>query len=142
MPDSAQLRGFVLLEILAVVTMLVLLATYAVPRFASLETEARSGSVEALAGRIRSAAALAHAAWLASGQPETVEVQAAPIRLVNGYPDRATINDAVRNSDDFSYDPGTGIFARDVGTAHCVVRYEEAASIGSVPVVAVDLTGC
>lgn len=134
--------GFALLELVAVVVILMLLATFAVPRFASLETGVRSTSVEAFAGRVRSAAAVSHALWLAQGQPESIEMNSAAISLVNGYPDLSTIDDALPGLGEFVYDPAAGLFTGNDTPASCSVRYREAVSVGSVPVVTVDTTGC
>ena len=63
--------GFTLIELVVVVTILGILAAFAVPRFASLEGQARLASTQALAGSVRSGASLAHALWLAQGDPSS-----------------------------------------------------------------------
>ena len=45
--------GFTLIELVVVVTILGILAAFAVPRFASLEGQARLASTQALAGSVR-----------------------------------------------------------------------------------------
>lgn len=135
-------NGFVLFELLAIVIILLLLATFAVPRFASLEKEAHLSSAQAFAGRVRSAAAVAHAVWLAQGQPQSIELHEAFISFVNGYPDLATIDDALTDRGAFVYDQSSGTFAEAGMTPNCSVRYEEAGRIGAVPIVTTDVTGC
>ena len=85
--------GFTLIELVVVVTILGILAAFAVPRFASLEGQARLASTQALAGSVRSGASLAHALWLAQGDPSSAEVamEGQPIRMTFGYPDAVTI---------------------------------------------------
>ena len=87
MSSADSRNGFTLIEILVVITILGILAAFAVPRFASLEIEARSAAATALAGRVRSSVALSHALWLAQGQPATVTMEDQEISMTNGYPD-------------------------------------------------------
>ena len=76
-----------------------ILAAFAVPRFASLEGQARLASTQALAGSVRSGAALAHALWLAQGDPASASVtmEGQPIAMAFGYPDAAAIEAVASN---------------------------------------------
>ena len=64
--------GFTLIELVVVITILGILAAFAIPRFASLETEARIGAIQGLAGSVRSSAALAHSLWMTQNAPAAV----------------------------------------------------------------------
>jgi MSHA pilin protein MshA len=90
-----QQRGFTLIELVVVITILGILAAFAIPRFASLEGQARLAAVQGLAGSLRSGAALAHALWLAQGSPATVTMEGRVITMTNGYPNVATIQDTI-----------------------------------------------
>src|SRR5688572_32583929 len=84
--------GFTLIELVVVITILGILAAFAVPRFASLEGQARVAATQSLAGSLRSGASLAHALWLAQGDPNaaSVTMEGQVIAIVNGYPDAET----------------------------------------------------
>lgn len=150
MRTQAKHGGFTLIELVVVITILAILAAFAVPRFASLEVEARSASTTALGGSVRSAAALAHALWLAQGQPQTVSMEGHTITIVNGYPDESSIDDALASIEGFIFDDAVSpsLFAKSNGgsppspVSDCQVTYEAAAVPGAAPDIQVKLTGC
>jgi MSHA pilin protein MshA len=140
MRNNDNQAGFTLIELVVVITILGILAAFAVPRFAALEVEARSAATQALAGSVRSAAALSHALWLAQSQPATVSMEGAIITLANGYPNLATIEDTLSDLSGFSF--AAGVFSKDGTTANCTVTYAEAASAGVSPTITPVVTGC
>ena len=123
--------GFTLIELVVVITILGILAAFAVPRFASLEGQARLTATQALAGSVRSGASLAHALWLAQGNPASTSVtmEGQAITLAFGYPNAATVDDTLVEYAGFALTTpgGTAVFTKDTpsGTpiANCFVTY-------------------
>jgi prepilin-type N-terminal cleavage/methylation domain-containing protein len=67
MPMNARRAGFTLIEMVAVIIILGVLAAIAIPRFLEFRKEARTASVEALAAAIQTADAQIHVAARAKG---------------------------------------------------------------------------
>lgn len=92
-------RGFTLIELVIVITILALLAGIALPKFAALQADARLAKMNAALGSVRSAAALAHATLLTrgfdanfNGTPvPNIVIEGTTVTYVNGYPDAASI---------------------------------------------------
>jgi MSHA pilin protein MshA len=140
-----------LIELVVVITILGILAAFAVPRFASLEGQARVAATEALAGSIRSGASLAHALWLAEGDPGSVLVtmEGNAITIANGYPNAATIDDTLVEYTGFLLTTGaTAVFTKATpGTpgnpiANCFVTYTPPAAANQAPQVVATTGGC
>ena len=137
--------GFTLIELVVVITILGILAAFAIPRFASLETEARIAAIQGLAGSVRSSAALAHSLSLTQNNPAAVTVEGNTINMSNGYPVGADIDDTLADFSGYAFSvaAGTGTFTRPASPtpAFCSVAYTTALA-GNAPVIAVDVSGC
>ncbi len=140
MKDSVRQGGFTLIELVVVITILGILAAFAVPRFVALEGQARATSRDALAGSLRSAAALAHAMWLASGETTPVTMEGKAIAITNGYPDRMTIDNVLAEHTGFNYNAATGVFS-NTAVAACTVTYTAPAVPGNPPTIATSDAG-
>ena len=77
--------------------------------------------------------------------PATAVVEGRTIRFTNGYPNRATIDDALNfNTTDFTYNANTGVFTR-VGArtpADCTVTYTPPAAVDAAPTITPRTGGC
>ena len=141
--------GFTLIELVVVITILGILAAFAVPRFARLEGQARLAATQALAGSIRSGASLSHALWLAQGDPASTSVtmEGTSIEMVNGYPASAFIDDTLVEFTGFAFTtPGaTSVFTKQSATgsaiANCLVTYTPA-PVNGAPNVVTTTGGC
>jgi MSHA pilin protein MshA len=126
MKTASRQRGFTLIELVVVITILGILAAFAVPRFAALDQRARIAARDALAGSVRSGAALAHAVWLAQGSTGNVTMENQTIVMVNGYPNNASIDNTISDlpSTGFTAPGNTGVFQR-TGMTACQITYAE-----------------
>jgi MSHA pilin protein MshA len=138
-------KGFTLIELVVVITILGILAAFAIPRFAGLEREARIATVQGLAGSVRSAATLAHSLSLAQGlAPDasvTMEGAPAPITMANRYPEDTSIINTLVDTTGFTF--AAGVFTKDGAEDpdECSVTYVEAPANGA-PTITVDVDLC
>ena len=134
--------GFTLIELVVVIALLGILAAFAIPRFASLEREARSATTQGLSGSVRSAAAMAHGLFLATGA-SPVNMEGNSIAITNGYPDADDIADTLADSTGFTVTTAgdTTTFVKTGASGNCQVTYTDAAA-NNPPDITVDTSGC
>ncbi len=139
--DKAQ-KGFTLIELVVVITILGILAAFAFPRFAALEIEARIATINGLAGSVRAAASLAHSLELVGAAPVVMEGNT--ILMVFGYPGKALtgIKDTLVDTTGFTY--AAGVFTKDGATtpANCSVTYVEPTGANLPPAISTDVSDC
>src|SRR5690606_7076707 len=127
MTQESAARGFTFIELVVVLTILGILAAFAIPRFASLEGEARAAAARALEDGVRSKSAMAHALWLADGTaPAAVTMDGAAIAMTNGYPDEDAIADVLADTSGFVQTGGNGsprMFKKSGASGNCFVSY-------------------
>lgn len=138
--------GFTLIELVVVIALLGILAAFAIPRFASLEREARIATTQGLAGSVRGAAAMAHSLFLAQNI-NPVAMEGVPINLTNGYPDATDVAQTLADTTGYNVIVNGGgdqaSFTR-VGApdpTNCVVVYQDAA-VNVAPNITITITGC
>ena len=139
-----------MLMILSLLLGVAILAAFAVPRFTSLEGQARLAATQSLAGSVRSGAALSHALWVAQADPSSTSVtmEGQPIKMVFGYPDAASIADTLVEYTGFTLTlPGrAAVFTKQSPTgtplANCFVTYTPPAAVNEAPHIVATTGGC
>ena len=97
---NKQQAGFTLIELISVIVILGILSAFALPRFANLEVQAREATIEGLGGAMRSAAALAHAVWLATGATTgsvVIQMDGSNVTVNDGWPLAVDIGGALQS---------------------------------------------
>lgn len=146
-----QQAGFTLIELVIVIVILGILASFAVPRFADTAKDARAATVKALQGSMKSAAAMAKGAVLArNGLHNTpISVEGQTVTMNYFYPTATPggIGNAIGDLSGFSVTTSTAnsiTYSKDnVATAaNCAVTYQEPASSNAAPSITVNVTDC
>ncbi len=89
MRNSNHSQGFTLIELVTVITLLAILAAFAIPRFADLRSSARDAQLKSMVGSMKSAATLAHSVSLTQGlgSNDPIQMEGQAIAMVGAYPD-------------------------------------------------------
>lgn len=149
-------RGFTLIELILVILMLAILSAFTLPRFANLGRDARIASVQGAAASIRSASAIAHAAWLARGSVDGfLQMEGRTVSLFGGYPQAHVTSGVLGDITDAAGIDSANFTATGIAntvtihpagvapTVSCYVRYTQANITGTVaPAIALQTGGC
>jgi len=94
---AARARGFTLIELIVVIVILGILAAVALPKFVNLGSDARTASIQALAGSVKTGIGMVKSVTSIRGAGTPAGIaqltyvaldESTQVRVWNGYPDR------------------------------------------------------
>jgi len=129
---NKQQSGFTLIELVMVIVILGILSAFALPKFADLSGDAERAATEGALGAVKSAAGIAHAAFLAGGSTDP-SIENVTYNLVEGYPSSEDI-DVLANLDGFGVvDTSATLVTISSSGGNCSFTYTEAQP-GAAPI--------
>lgn len=116
----------------------------AVPRHARLTADSRIDEVTALTRSATMAAQLAHARWLAAGEPPILDGPRGVVAMTYGYPSAATLPLMLADAETSTFVYAAGVWQHGSlrGSRPCGVAYSPPAAPGQNPAINARTSGC